>query len=399
MSQKKITISGTGCSLVDYLYSGVDFSSPVFQKYISKNLGDGGLYPGHLVFTEELEKFANKTFDEILREIVGDRPPDSYNVGGPSIVSLIHTSQLLNTNDFIVKFYGAAGDDQTSERIFKSLQNCPLNTEHYYVFDERYTPFTNVFTDPNYNQGQGERTFVNNIGAAWDYTPDHIPAEFFNSDIVCFGGTAIVPHIHDNLTFLLKKAKQNNCITIVNTVFDFRNEKRLPGKRWPLGDSDESFQYIDVLIMDQDEALRISGTSNIEEAVDFYIHQNVSSFIITRGADTIIAWSGGTFFKKTGVLYFPVSESITKELKNNSQNSADTTGCGDNFVGGIISSIAWQIQSNQSELLDLTEACAWGVSSGGYACLYMGGTYHESSPGEKLEKIKPYYKGYKEQIK
>ena len=398
MSQEEMAISGTGSALVDYLYSDVDFSSPVFQKYISKKTGDGGLYPGRLVFTEELEQFAQKEFDQALRDIVGNRAPDSYNIGGPGIVSLIHASQMLNSPEFKVKFYGAAGNDKTSERIFNAIHNCPLDTENYHIFEEKYTPFTNVFSDPNYNQAHGERTFVNNIGAAWAYTPNYLPLGFFNSDIICFGGTAIVPYIHDNLAFLLKKGKQNNCITIVNTVFDFRNEKKFPGKRWPLGENDESFQFIDVLIMDQEEALKISGARTIEEAIHFYINKNVSSFIITQGSDTIIAWSDGSFFEKTKVLHLPVSELVTEEIRNNPQKSGDTTGCGDNFVGGVIASIAWQRQSANSGLLDLIEACAWGVSSGGYTCFYMGGTYHESSPGEKLNKIKPYYNAYKKQI-
>ena len=64
--------------------------------------------------------------------------------------------------------------------------------------------------------------------------------DFFDSDMVVFGGTALVPPIHDNLSGLLERAKSKGCITIVNTVFDFRNEKVNPGKKWPMGDSDES---------------------------------------------------------------------------------------------------------------------------------------------------------------
>ena len=73
-----------------------------------------------------------------------------------------------------------------------------------------------------------------------------------------FGGTALVPQIHDNLTSILKKAKSRSSITIVNTVFDFRNEKSNPGKNWPMGDSDESYLYIDLLIADKEEALRLT---------------------------------------------------------------------------------------------------------------------------------------------
>ena len=44
MKEKKIIISGTGCALADYLYTGVQFTSPEFQKYLSKQSGDGGLF-------------------------------------------------------------------------------------------------------------------------------------------------------------------------------------------------------------------------------------------------------------------------------------------------------------------------------------------------------------------
>jgi len=55
----------------------------------------------------------------------------------------------------------------------------------------------------------------------------------------------------------------------VNTVFDFRNQKRNPGKPWPLLDSIEDYRLIDVLIMDCEEAMKISGTASIDEAARF----------------------------------------------------------------------------------------------------------------------------------
>jgi hypothetical protein len=48
--------------------------------------------------------------------------------------------------------------------------------------------------------------------------------------------------------------------------------------------------------------------------------------------------------------------------------------------------------------VDLTEACIWGIVSGGYTCFYMGGTYLEKTPGEKAGLITPYYEQYKRQI-
>jgi len=47
---------------------------------------------------------------------------------------------------------------------------------------------------------------------------------------VLFGGTALVPNIHSELTELVKTGKDSGCVTIVTTVYDFPNErKRLSG--------------------------------------------------------------------------------------------------------------------------------------------------------------------------
>jgi sugar/nucleoside kinase (ribokinase family) len=91
----------------------------------------------------------------------------------------------------------------------------------------------------------------------------------------------------------------------------------------------------------------------------------------------------------------PVSEKVVNERKNG--QIGDTTGCGDNFVGGVIASIVTQMQSGAGHP-DITEACSRGVVSGGYACFYLGGTYFEKKTGEKKAKMEPYYEAYKRQI-
>jgi sugar/nucleoside kinase (ribokinase family) len=262
------------------------------------------------------------------------------------------------------------------------------------MISERPTPFTDVFSDPTYDNGNGERTFVNNIGAAWDYLPGMIADDFFHSHIVCFGGTALVPKIHDDLTSLLYKGKQNKCITVVNTVFDFRNEKTCPGKPWQLVNSDESYRQIDVLIMDHEEALKISGQQTLEKAIVFFTQMQVSSFIITNGARDLTAYSDGRLFEKTGPVKFPVSHRVTEELRKN----GDTTGCGDNFAGGIIASLARQSKTRENRPFNLTEAITLAVASGGFACSYLGGTYIENYKGEKWTRIQYFLSDYRIQI-
>ncbi len=391
---EKIIVSGVGCCLVDLLYKDIDFSSDSFRSFISLKRGDGGLTPGHLVFNEEFVKFARSPFGTVLNQITGGRTPDKKNIGGPSIVSLIHAAQLTDPENCEVRFYGRGGNDDAGKYLLSSLQKTPV-VLHDYRLTENITPSTVVLSDPGYDNGHGERMFINSIGAAWDYKPEDLDEEFFHSDIVVFGGTALVPVIHDHLTELLKKAKLNGCLTIVNTVFDFRNEKLNPDRKWPLGNSDESYQFIDLLIADQEEALRLSGQTTAEAAVRFFLDRKVSALIITNGSNPVSIFSDGRLFEPLALTQLPVSKKVVDELRYN--KDGDTTGCGDNFVGGVIASIVNQLQGG-TQHPDLQEACGWGIVSGGFACFYMGGTYFEQKPGEKLAKIEPYYESYQQQL-
>lgn len=387
-------VSGAGCCLVDMLYNDIDFRSEKIKPYLSVNRGDGGLTPGHLVFREEFERFCGKPFDIVLGEISGGRSHDKINIGGPSIVSLINVAQLVDKDQCEVRFYGRGGDDEPGKYLFDALGKTPVVTGDFKLIGKP-TPSTVVLSDPDYENGHGERMFINSIAAAWQFGPEDLPDEFMRSDIVVFGGTALVPLIHDNLAALLKKAKSNGCKTVVNTVFDFRNEKADPAGRWPLGESDESYSHTDLLITDLEEAFRLSGERDAKAALRFFRNLKVSSVVITNGSKNIIAWSDGRFFMRSDPFELPVSKKVTDELL--SSRGGDTTGCGDNFAGGVIASVVNQINEGSS-LPDLKEACYRGIVSGGFTCFYLGGTYFEAQAGEKKQKIEPYYAEYRKQI-
>jgi sugar/nucleoside kinase (ribokinase family) len=398
MNSKKIVISGTGCALGDFLYNGVSFESDRFKKYLSRKSGDGGLSPGKLVFTDELEKFSGKPYPEILKDIIGNELHDAFNVGGPSIVPLIHLSQMLDTKEFEVRFFGMSGKDEIADQIKAIVRKTPLDITNYLITDKHVTSFTDVLSDPAFENYHGERTFINNIGAAWDYHPQYLNDSFFNSNIVCFGGTALVPNIHDKLTDLLTRAKEENCITVVNTVYDFRNEKRNPGNPWPLVKDIESYGMIDILMMDYEEALKISGEKTMEKAADFFASTKVSSFLITNGAKTLFAWSSGRLFEKSKILQLPVSKKVTEDINIDTSKKGDTTGCGDNFSGGVVASVAWQLKRLSAGKLNFIEAISWGVASGGFCCFTVGGTYIEKHKGEKKQMILALQQEYLKQI-
>jgi sugar/nucleoside kinase (ribokinase family) len=390
--RKKTIISGVGCCLVDILYTDISFSDELFRPYLSVHTGDGGLDPGRLVFVEEFEAFSKDKLSDFIEKITLGKAAEKINIGGPSIVALINAAQILDAKHFEVRYYGYAGNDENGVFLMDQLKRMPVNIDHLHT-SHLPTPNTLVLSDPNYDHGAGERLFINSIGAAWDVSPDDLDKDFYGSDIVVFGATALTPHIHDHLDALLFKAKTNGCTTVVNTVFDFRNEKKDPFGKWPLGETDESYRYIDLLIMDYLEALRLSGTKNIDKACDFFMKNGCASFIITNGSNDIYAFSDGRLFNQRKLTRLPVSAEVVKTLKLNTEG--DTTGCGDNFAGGVIASLARQSAVQKP---DIVEACSWGVVSGGFSCFYVGGTYTESYANEKLTKLHSLYMNYKKQI-
>ena len=395
--EKKYRIAGIGCALVDYLYKPIDFSGEAFTRYLSVKPGDGGLLPGILVFKDEFEKFAGDNYFKIRELITQGKPPVTLNIGGPCIVSLIHAAQMLEDSPAEIYFYGSKGQDKEAAFIDEGIKKTPLKIGNYKTA-EQYTPFTDVLSDPNYDHGNGERIFINNIGAAADFYPEDLDDAFFQSDMVVFGATALVPRIHESMQELLKRAKKNKALTIVTTVYDSLNEKKDAEKAWPMGKSIDTYQYIDLLITDMEEALRLSGQLTIESAFSFFKNAGVGALIVTHGAKSTYYYCTNPIFNASEGLK-PVSEKVKQRLSKFPEQAGDTTGCGDNFAGGVIASIAHQLIDRSSYLVDLEEAIAWGTASGGYTCFYHGGTFFEEYPGQKKALIEPYYQAYQAQLK
>ena len=387
-------ISGTGCCLLDYIYTDFSFESPEFKKYSSRRSGDGGLIPGHLVFASGLSEFAQETEDQILQNLCGGQSPDTVNLGGPGVVAMVHASQLLSSEGWDCSFFGVY--NQTDE--FKSLQG------HLDRFPLKYRPLeadgavpsTTVMSDPRYHNGSGERTFINRLGAADYFNTDLLNDEFFDADIFLWGGSALVPPLHDELTSLLKRSKEQGGINILGTVYDFRNESKDPIAPWPLGaGGSQAYPYIDLLLTDYEEALRLSGTRRLEDAVEFFKQSGVTAFIITRGRNDLFLFSHdkGLFPGNSGI-FLPVSPFVDTDLSLHPEKKGDTTGCGDNFMGGVLVSIASQLGSCPPGPLDPVLAAVEGLCSGGLALYCKGGCLQEAYPGEKEARLKPIRKDY-----
>jgi sugar/nucleoside kinase (ribokinase family) len=260
------------------------------------------------------------------------------------------------------------------------------------------TPRTDVLSDPRYHNGHGERTFINLLGAASNFSPADLGEEFFDADIIAFGGTGLTPSIHDGLTELLGRAGKNGAVTVVNLVYDYRSEINAPGKKWKLGIRDDAYPFIDVIIADRDEALKTSGCSSSKDAASWFLFRGCGAVLITEGAQSFRIAAGKGIFHPLESQTLPVCEEVNRDLAAFPELKGDTTGCGDNFAGGIIAGIAEQLACTPKGKLDLREAGIQGTAAGGFACFTFGGTFYETRPGEKRDKLVPYIAAYREQI-
>ena len=394
---KKIKVNAAGCSLVDNLYTNVDFSSAYYTQLLSKKPGDGGLTTGGLVFAESLVKFAaettgeNRNYPEILFRLTGKDKPDSSNIGGPGIVPLIHAHQVRRSPDIQYRFAGVLGRDSNAGQFKRLIKKTGFPLDDFSISDFP-TPSTDVLSNPDFDGGKGERTFINTIGAAGNYTEESLPNDFFDADILLFGGTALVPSLHDNLDKLCEKGKNSGAFIIVNTVYDFRNEAVLKGKPWPLV---KNYSNIDLLITDREEALKISGEKSAENALEWFLGKGCGSVIITRGAENVLLKVKSGKFLPLEISSMPTSRYADKVVSELTAEH-DTTGCGDNFVGGVLDSVAHQLTENRK--INLKEAVISGVAAGSITLTCLGGVYYEKTPGEKYYAMKPYFNAYRREL-
>jgi sugar/nucleoside kinase (ribokinase family) len=403
-----MVIHGTGCCLIDFLYANEDFSSPAFKAARSRAEGDGGLAPGKLVFAEDFERFMGKPYEEALGELTVHKPCTSHNLGGPSVVSLAHAAQILG-GEHRVSFFGVRGDDSAAGLVEKALAALPFASFRL-AGKKGATPRTDVLSDPNYDGGHGERTFINLLGVAAKFKTGDLPGlslgvpgesppeDFYEADIIALGGTALTPLLHDDIFELLLQARLKRAATVVNLVYDYRSENAAPGKKWKLGVNSNACPLIDLLIADREEALRTSGYSAPENAAAWFLSRGTGAVIITDGARPVILGAGKGVFAYLPLQAMPVSEKINEDLAAHPERRGDTTGCGDNLAGGVIAGMAQQLSRTKRGAADLRECVVLGIVSGGFACFTVGGTWHESRAGEKRSLLEPYLAAYRRQI-
>lgn len=394
--KKKINIQATGCCLLDRIITHFDFNSKDFIPLRSRKKGDGGLEVENLVFLQDLMDFCGLSREEIFSRIIAKPEQEIRRLGGPAIIALARAALLLDDKAECC-FWGGWADDENGKSILKQLKKQAINIDHYQK-QKGQSPLSLVLSGKDPVHGD-VRSFLCDLGLLLQYSPDNLGPDFFAGDIHFYGATALTPLVHQKLDKLLAKSKTAGKVTIVTTVYDFINEKQNPEKKWPLGASDSAYSDIDLLITDLEEALRLSGTSSIEQALDFFINKGTASCVITQGSRPFYYFSNGSLFKKSGPARLPVCAEVETYKEKNPGLVLETTGCGDNFAGGLITSLASQLMENSKGQLDLVQAAEWAAVSGALACFHPGGLDLQQSPTRQRQMFGNWLKAYQKQIR
>ena len=112
-----------------------------------------------------------------------------------------------------------------------------------------------------------------------------------------FGGTALVPDLHDGLSDLLDNPKEKDVLRWSIQCMISATNLTIRESDGHLGQGRNSYTHIDLLIMDREEALHLSGMKDLSQAGKFFMEKGVASFIITNGTEDTWCYSDGSFFR------------------------------------------------------------------------------------------------------
>jgi fructokinase len=215
-----------------------------------------------------------------------------------------------------VELIAKVGDDPFGEHLIETMKSFNVDTSRILKDPGNFTTMAFVSLLEN-----GERDFVFNRGADGYLGKEEIRQTDLNRfSIIHFGSaTAFLPGaLQEAYSQLLDKAVSKN----IFTSFD-------PNYRHLLfGNSKESFitqswrflEKVNFFKLSDDEALLLTGSNNIDEAVMILMEKTNAIFSITLGEKGALLRVGN----KTETIP-PVKASVI-----------DTTGAGDSFVGAVL---------------------------------------------------------------
>jgi sugar/nucleoside kinase (ribokinase family) len=247
-----------------------------------------------------------------------------------------------------VSTFGVIGDDHLGRWLGAQLSEEGVDTRGLRVDKNVPTSATILPIRPN-----GERPALHVKGAngeivasdvLWDNAPN---AAHFH-----LGGSLLLEGLDGAPTAeLLKKAHEHGMTTSIDII-------GVSGRDYD-GLFLDAYQHLDFLLVNDEDAMLLSGEKTVEAAVQSLLTKGVGACVVTVGA------RGAVYKDRAGRAFHKPARSV---------EVIDTTGCGDAFSAGFIAGV---VAGN-----DLEVCVEMGIASGSAVARGLGSDAGVKSMGE-----------------
>jgi sugar/nucleoside kinase (ribokinase family) len=206
---------------------------------------------------------------------------------------------------------GAVGDDEKADFVVSVLEKFGVDTAGFERIQGVPTSSTILNIRPN-----GERPALHLRGAC-DYflPPNKEKLDIFDCKVFHLGGTGLLKKLDGSVSVkLLKDAKYNGCITTWDLIGATESTIDIVKPLLP---------HIDYFMPSIEEASIMCGLDDPMDIATYYLDNGVTNCVLTMGGE------GSLFVNKDETIKTPAFDI----------NVVDTTGCGDAFDAGIITSL------------------------------------------------------------
>ena len=270
------------------------------------------------------------SFPQIGKEIIARQM--KLTMGSASAIFATNIARL----GMKVGFVGMLGRDSLGDLVMDTLLNRGVDTTGIFVSDKVKTGITVVLSYPD------DYAMVTYMGAMERFGIDDIDFEYlFQGKHMHLASYYLQPKLKTDCVELFKKCKEAGMSTSLDPGWD-------PDEEWDT-DIFNVLQYVDLFLPNEQEALYISGESDLNQALE-KLNQYASIVVVTKG-------SKGSVLKTSDTLL---------QAKAYSVESIDTTGAGDSFNTGFL--YQWLKEG------DMEHCLKYGSGCGAIATTKLGGS-------------------------
>lgn len=228
--------------------------------------------------------------------------------------SALNVSTIVSRLGYSVALMTLLGDDMMGNYILDHCRRHHIDAGSVRTDRDVDTPLSIGLVKPD-----GERVFVVSRGSStFRFSAEHIDYDRFRgARLLDIASIFINPQLdNDGLVSIFQAAKANGLIICADMM------KSRDGKK--LDDIRQALSYVDYFFPNYDEAVDLTGLTDIDAIADELLRCGVKNVVIKSGKQGC--------FVKNAQTRFHTPAFVNEQL-------VDTIGAGDNFVSGFISAI------------------------------------------------------------